>query len=125
MKLINPSECPPQNPSFSQASIATGRTVYLAGQIGMDPGTGTLAGDDVVAQTKQIFENVTCILAAAGSSLERVVKATIFITDLADWPEMNSVYAEYLSGHAPPKSTVEVSGLALGARVEIEFTAEA
>lgn len=123
MKLVNPPECPPQNPSYSQASISGG-TVHVAGQIGIDPGSGRLVADDIAAQTEQIFRNAACVLAAAGSDLARVLKVTIFLVDLAEWPVMNEVYLRRFAGHAPPKSTVEVTGLALGARVEIEFVAE-
>ena len=123
MKLINPAECPSQNPSYSQASVS-GRTVYVAGQIGIDAVTGALVSDDVAAQTEQIFRNAACALEGAGSGLDRVVKVVIFMVDLADWPAMNEVYERRFAGHAPPKSTVEVRGLALGARLEIEFVAE-
>jgi 2-iminobutanoate/2-iminopropanoate deaminase len=123
MELVNPKSCPPQNPSFSQAAVS-GSTVYVAGQIGIDPRSGDLVSSDIADQTKQVFENAATILAAAGSSLDKVVKVTVFIVDLAEWPPMNAVYEEAFAGHAPPKSTVEVSGLALGARVEIEFVAE-
>lgn len=125
MKLINPEKCPPQNQSFSQASVASGATIYVSGQIGIEPETGKLAADDIAGQTRQIFRNLECILEEAGSSLEKVVKTTIFIVDLQEWGEMNEVYGEFFGSHAPPKSTVEVSRLALGARVEIEFMAEA
>lgn len=123
MKLINPSECPPVNPSYSQASVS-GSTVYVAGQIGVDAASGRLVSGGVAAQTEQIFRNAICALEGAGSSLSRVVKVSIFMVDLADWPIMNEVYERHFAGHAPPKSTVQVSGLALGARVEIEFIAE-
>lgn len=122
MKLINPAECPPQNPSYSQASVS-GDAVYVAGQIGIDA-AGALVSDDVADQTEQIFRNAVCALEGAGSGLDRVVKVTIFMVDLADWPAMNEVYERRFAGHAPPKSTVQVSGLALGARLEIEFVAE-
>lgn len=124
MRLVNPPDCPPQNPSYSQAAIV-GSTVYLAGQIGVDPASGALVGDDVVAQTEQLFLNASAILAAAGTSLSRVVRATVFMTDLRDWAAMNEVYQRRFGHHAPAKTTVQVCALALGARVEIEFTAEA
>ncbi len=123
MKLLNPATCPPQNPTYSQAAVS-GATVYVAGQIGIDPTTGELVAPDVTAQTERIFLSAETILEAAGSGLDRVVKVTIFMVDLAEWGAMNAVYQRFFAGHAPPKSTVEVSGLALGARVEIEFTAE-
>jgi 2-iminobutanoate/2-iminopropanoate deaminase len=123
LKLVNPAECPPQNPTYSQAAVS-GSTVYVAGQIGIDPSSGQLVSDDIGAQTEQIFRSAACVLEAAGSALSRVVKVSIFIVDLAEWAAMNEVYQRFFGGHAPPKSTVEVSALALGARVEIEFVAE-
>ncbi|MEX2534592.1 MAG: Rid family hydrolase [Trueperaceae bacterium] len=74
MKLINPVKCPPQNPSFSQASVTSGATVYVSGQIGIEPATGKLAADDIAGQTERIFRNLQCILEEAGSCLEKVVK---------------------------------------------------
>lgn len=124
MKLVNPDACPPQNPSYSQAAVSGG-TVYLAGQIGIDPASGRLVSPDVAAQTERIFDSAATILEAAGSGLDRVIRVTVFMVDLGEWPAMNEVYGRHFAGHAPPKSTVVVSGLALGARVEIEFTAEA
>jgi 2-iminobutanoate/2-iminopropanoate deaminase len=98
--------------------------VYLAGQIGIEPNSGELVSADVADQTERIFLSAATILEAAGSSLHHVIKVTIFMVDLAEWGAMNAVYQRFFAGHAPPKSTVEVSSLALGARVEIEFTAE-
>lgn len=126
MRLVNPPDCPPQNPTFSQAAVSNSpATVYLAGQVGVDPATGALAGNDVSSQTEQVFRNARVILAAAGTSLSRVVRVTIYMTDLGEWAAMNEVYQRHFGEHAPPKTTVQVSALALGARVEIEFTAEA
>lgn len=122
MRLVNPPDCPPQNPSYSQAAIV-GSTVYVAGQIGIDAASGALVADDVGAQTERIFANTRHILAAAGTSLDRVVRVTIFLTDMREWHAMNEVYLRQFGNHAPPKTTVQVSALALGARVEIEFTA--
>lgn len=122
MRLINPPDCPPQNPSFSQAAVSGG-IVYVAGQIGIGQG-GQLAGPDVRAQTRQKFANAAYVLANAGSSLDRTVRVTVYMVDLGEWAEMNEVYVEEFAGHAPPKTTVQVSGLALEARLEIEFTAE-
>jgi len=123
MELVNPTDCPPQNPSYSQAAVSRG-TVYVAGQIGIDPESGQLVSGDIGEQTERIFDSATRILEAAGSGLDRVVRVGVFITDLGDWSAMNDVYVRRFGSHAPPKSTVEVSALALGARVEIEFTAE-
>lgn len=123
MQRIDPPDCPPQNPSYSQAMVS-GSTVYVAGQIGIDPTSGALVGDDVASQTERIFQSLEVILAAAGSAFDRIVKVTVYLVDLADWPAMNEVYLRHLGRHAPPKTTVEVRGLALGARVEIDVTAE-
>lgn len=123
MKLVNPAECPPQNPTYSQAAVS-GATVYVAGQIGIDPSSGQLVSDDIGAQTERIFRSAACVLEDAGSALAKVVKVSIFMVDLGEWAAMNEVYQRFFAGHAPPKSTVIVSGLALGARVEIEFVAE-
>ena len=108
---------------FSQA-IRTGRFVFTSGQLPIDPKTGNLVNGDIRAQTRQVLENIRAILAAAGCSLEDVVKATIFITDMGDFTAVNEEYASYFNqGDKPARSTVEVSGLAKGAKVEIEAIA--
>ena len=122
MKLVNPAACPPQNPTYSQAAVS-GEVVYMAGQIGIGP-DGALVAPDVGAQTRRIFQNAKVVLEEAGSSLSRLLRVTVYLVDMADWAAMNAAYQEAMAGHAPPKTTVQVSGLALGARVEIEFTAE-
>jgi 2-iminobutanoate/2-iminopropanoate deaminase len=122
MELVNPKDCPPQNPSYSQAAVSGG-TVWVAGQIGIDPTSGHLVSDDVAEQTERIFRSARAILAAAGTGLDRVVRVAVFLVDLDDWAAMNDVYGRHFAGHAPPKSTVVVRELALGARVEIEFVA--
>jgi 2-iminobutanoate/2-iminopropanoate deaminase len=122
MRLINPESCPPVNPSYSQASVWNG-LVFVAGQIGVDPNTGRLVSDEVGRQTEQLFENLGLILVASNSTLRQTLRVTVYLVDLADWADMNRVYARYFGDHAPPKTTVVVSELALGARVEIEITA--
>jgi 2-iminobutanoate/2-iminopropanoate deaminase len=97
--------------------------VYLSGQIGNVPGTRQLADTGVAGQTRQVFENVKALLASAGSSLDRVVKCTVFLVDIRDYAKMNEVYATYFPKDPPARSTVAGSGLALGARVEIECIA--
>jgi len=95
----------------------------LAGQIGNTPGTRQLADTGVAGQTRQALENIKSVLAAASSSLERVVKCTVFLTNIADYQAMNAVYATYFPKDPPARSTVAGTGLALGARVEIECIA--
>jgi 2-iminobutanoate/2-iminopropanoate deaminase len=103
--------------------VRVGNIVYLSGQVGNRPGTRELADTGVAGQTRQTLENIKTLLAAAGSSLERVVKCTVFLVDIRDYARMNDVYATYFPKDPPARSTVAGSGLALGARVEIECLA--
>src|SRR5438128_1269430 len=107
---------------FSSA-VRVGNLLYLSGAIGNVPGTRQLADTGITGQTRQAFENIKTVLAAAGSSLERVVKCTVFLLDIKDYAAMNAVYATYFPKDPPARSTVAGSGLALGARVEIECIA--
>src|SRR5712691_10460209 len=103
---------------FSSA-VRVGNLLYLSGAIGNTPGTRQLADTGIAGQTKQAFENIKTVLAAAGSSLKRVMKCTVFLLDIKDYAAMNAVYATYFPKDPPARSTVAGSGLALGARVEI------
>lgn len=107
---------------YSQA-IRTGQFVYTAGQIALDPATGKMLADDITVQTERVLQNLRAILEAAGSSLEHVVKTTVFLQDMGEFSAMNSVYARHFGNNPPARSTVEVAGLPLGARVEIEAVA--
>jgi len=107
---------------FSSA-VRVGNVLYLSGQIGNKPGTRELADTGVAGQTRQTLENIKVVLGHAGSSLERVFKCTVFLSDIADYGKMNDVYASYFPKDPPARSTVAGSGLALGARVEIECLA--
>ncbi len=107
---------------FSSA-VRVGNMLYLSGQIGNLPGTRQLADTGIAGQTRQSLENIKATLAYAGSSLERVVKCTVFLANIADYAAMNAVYASYFPKDPPARSTVAGSGLALGARVEIECLA--
>ncbi len=108
---------------YSQA-IKSGSLVYTAGQVGLDPRTGKLVGDGVAEQARQVLENLSAILGAAGASLGEVVKTTVFLTDMGDFAALNEVYKGYFSGDRPPaRSTVQVAALPLGALVEIECVA--
>lgn len=106
---------------YSQA-IVVGEMVYCSGQIGLDPLTGRLA-DGPAAQARQCMANLGAVLAAAGSSLAGVVKTTVFLTDMADFPEVNAAYALSFPSDPPARSTVAVAALPLGARVEVEAVA--
>lgn len=107
---------------YSQA-VAVGGMIYSAGQIALHPDTMELVGSDVVAQTKQVFANLEAVLEAAGSSLARVVKTTVYLADMADFPAMNEVYAARFGDHRPARSTVAVKTLPKNARVEIDLIA--
>jgi 2-iminobutanoate/2-iminopropanoate deaminase len=107
---------------FSPA-IRVGNMLYLSGQLGIVPGTPQLADTGITGQTRQALENVKALLDYSGSSLERVVKCTVFLSDIRDFAAMNAVYTTYFPKDPPARSTVAASGLALGARVEIECMA--
>lgn len=103
-------------------AVRAGDWVVLAGQVGLDPATGTLV-DGVAAQTRQALANVAGILGDCGASLADVARAGVFLADMADFAAMNEVYAEAFAGHRPARTTVAVAGLPLGARVEIDVLA--
>ena len=107
---------------FSSA-VRVGDMIYMSGQIGNLPGTRELASGGVAGETRQTLENIKGVLEYAGSSMDRIVKCTVFLVDIADYPAMNEVYASYFGADPPARSTVAGSGLALGARVEIECLA--
>lgn len=107
---------------YEQAIRANG-WVFTAGQIPIDPKTGNLVEGGIASQTRQVLENLKGILAASGSSLEKVVKATVFLKDMADFAAMNEVYAEYFGDSKPARSTVAVAALPRGALVEIDLVA--
>ncbi|MDX2163489.1 MAG: RidA family protein [bacterium] len=108
---------------YSQAIIANG-LVFVAGQIPLIPGTKDIVDGDISAQTARVLDNIRAILEAAGSDMAKVVKATVFLTDLADFAAMNAVYATYFTDVPPARSTVQVAGLPrAGVRVEIEVVA--
>ena len=107
---------------YSQAIVANG-FVFTAGQLALDPETMRLVEGDITAQTEQIMQNLTAVLAAAGTSFERVVKTTCFLADLNDYPAFNAVYGRYLGTNPPPRSTVQVARLPLGSLVEVECIA--
>lgn len=109
---------------FSTA-VRVGNMIYLSGQVGVVPGSRQLAPGGVGPETRQTLENIKRVLEHAGSSLDRVVKCTVFLQDIADYAAMNQVYATFFPKDPPARSTVAGSGLALGARVEIECMAVA
>ena len=113
---------PFQGAPYNQA-IRVGDLVFVAGQLGVSPESSELAGAGVAEQTEQIMRNMAAILGAAGSGLDRLVKTTVFLTDLADFGAMNEVYAAHVGDRPPARSTVQIAGLPSGALVEIEAIA--
>lgn len=107
---------------YSQA-IRMGNLVFTSGQIALDPNTGKLVEGDVVAQTDQVMSNLQAVLAAASTDLSRVVKTTVFLQNMSDFPVFNQAYAKYFPNSPPARSTVEVAKLPLGGLVEIECVA--
>lgn len=107
---------------YSQA-IRVDHSVFAAGQVGLDPATGRLVDGGIIAQTRQALQNLLAVLEAAGTSLDNVVKTTVFLTDLDDLGHINEVYAEFFPDRPPARSTVQVVRLPLDALVEIEAIA--
>ena len=112
---------PFQGAPYNQA-IRVGELVFVAGQLGLKPGETTIAGD-IAAQTEQALTNLAAVLEAAGSSMENLVKTSVFLQDLGDFAAMNEVYARHVGERPPARSTFEVAKLPAGALVEIEAIA--
>ena len=112
----------PPNGIFSPA-IVIGDLVYTSGQIGVDSKTGQIVEGGIEAQTEQVFRNLEAVLTAAGSSMEHVVKATVFLADMNDYNTMNELYKKHFKGDPPARSTVQVARLPRDARIEIEVVA--
>jgi 2-iminobutanoate/2-iminopropanoate deaminase len=121
-KIIHTDKAPQAIGPYSQA-IRTESMVYTAGQIGLDPATMEIVSGEVEAETRQVLNNLKQVLEAANSGLNYVVKTTVFLRDMADFPKMNAVYAEFFPENPPARSTVAVAALPKGVAVEIEAIA--
>ncbi|MCA9972012.1 MAG: RidA family protein [Anaerolineales bacterium] len=121
-EIIHTSNAPGAVGPYSQG-VRVGQFVYTAGQVAIDPATGTLLADDISIQTEQVMKNLTAVLHAAGTDLAHVVKTTVFLKDMAEFQAMNAVYGRFFPANPPARSAVQVSALPLGARVEIEAVA--
>lgn len=121
-ETISTDKAPKAIGPYEQA-IKVGDFVYTAGQIPIDPKTGNLIAGTIAEQTRQVLENLKAVLEAAGSSLDKVIKATVFLKNMADFAALNEVYGEYLGKAKPARSTVAVADLPRGALVEIDLVA--
>jgi 2-iminobutanoate/2-iminopropanoate deaminase len=122
VEFVSTAQAPKAIGPYSQATVVNG-LIYTAGQIALDPATTEVVAGDVPEQTERVMQNLRAILEAAGSSLSKVVKTTVFLTDMADFAAMNEVYARAFGEHRPARSTVAVAGLPRGVKVEIEVVA--
>jgi len=122
MRIIATDAAPKAIGPYSQA-IAIDGFVFTAGQVALDPKSGELVGRTTAEQTEQVFANLKAVLAAAGTSLANVVKTTVYLADMADFAQMNEVYAKHFGSHKPARSTVQAAGLPKAARVEIDVIA--
>lgn len=123
MKAVSTGDAPAPVGPYSQA-IVHGGLVYASGQIPLDPRSGALVEGEIEAQTERVLENLAAVLSAAGSGLDRVLRTTIYVTDLALFARVNAVYARAFSGDPPPaRATVQVAALPLGAQIEIDAIA--
>ncbi|TKB27165.1 RidA family protein [Desulfopila sp. IMCC35006] len=119
-KVISTTQAPSAIGPYSQA-IATESLLFISGQLPIDPVSGRMLDGDIGAKTRQIITNATAIAKEAGTDLSRVVKTTIFLTNLGDFQEVNSAYGSFFADSPPARSTVQVAALPLGANIEIEF----
>jgi len=123
LQAVKTEQAPIPRGPYNQA-VRVGDTIYVAGQMAIDPATNALVEGDAAAQARQVFENIKAIVEAAGSSLDRVVKTTIFLADVDDFAAINAVYAEYFTGTLPARSTVAVAALpGGGAKLQVDAIA--
>lgn len=121
-QIIATDQAPRAIGPYSQAVLSNG-LAFLSGQIPLDPATGQIVEGDIAAQTERVLENLKAVLAAGGSSLAQVLKTTVYLKDMAEFPRMNEVYARYFPENPPARATVEVARLPRDVRVEIDAIA--
>jgi 2-iminobutanoate/2-iminopropanoate deaminase len=125
MELINDAPNAPKavGPYSQAVKLPAQGLIFCSGQIPIDPAAGKITAEDVEGQTRQVFANIRAVLATQGLDLQDVVKATVFLQSMADFPKINPLYEAEFAGHKPARSTVAVAGLPLGALIEIEVIA--
>ncbi|BBO75382.1 reactive intermediate/imine deaminase [Desulfosarcina widdelii] len=122
LSTVKTDKAPAAIGPYSQAVVAS-PFVFVSGQLGMDPATGDLVGEDLESQASQALENLRQILTAAGSSMEKVTAVEVYLTDMGRFADFNAIYAKYFSARPPARAVIEVSALPKGACVEIKCTA--
>ncbi len=121
-QVVNTDQAPAAIGPYSQA-LKVGEMVFVSGQIPIDPATGDIVQGDIKAQTRQVLTNLNAVLTAAGSSLEKTVKTTVYITNMDEFSQVNEVYGEFFTDQPPARACVEVSRLPKGVAVEIDAIA--
>ena len=121
-KILHSNNAPAAIGPYSQA-VQAGDTIYVSGQLPVDPATGEFAGDDIASQTKQSLENIRAVLASAGADMANIVKTTVFLKDMKEFGAMNEVYAKYFPADCPARAAIQIGCLPKDARVEIEAVA--
>ena len=122
MRSISTDQAPGPRGHYSQAIVHNG-LVFTAGQLPIDPTTGSLAGESIEEQTQQVLENVATVLSAAGATLENVIKVTVYVPDMAFWSGVNEVYAKFFGDHKPARSVVPTRALHDDAKIEVDVVA--
>lgn len=122
MDYLHTDDAPAALGPYSQA-IRCGEWLFTSGQVGIDPATGKLVPGGFEAEARRVFTNLAAVLESAGCGFHDVIKATVFVQDLADFPKLNAIYGEAMGDHRPSRSTVEVAALPAGALVEIDLVA--
>lgn len=121
-EIVSTDKAPPAVGPYSQA-VKWGNFIFVSGQIPLDPSTGELTGDNIESQTIQVIKNLEAVLAAGGSSLEKIVKTTLFIKDMNDFSKVNEIYSSFFKSNPPARSTVEIARLPKDSKIEIEAIA--
>lgn len=123
-EIINTDKAPKAIGPYSQA-VRVGDLIFVSGQIPLDPETGSVVAGDIDIQTERVLNNISGVLEAAGSSMEEIVKTTVYLKDMADFPKFNESYARFFAENPPARATVEVSRLPKDVRIEIDAIAVA
>jgi len=123
-KTVSTNEAPAAIGPYSQA-VRSGRFLFCSGQIPLDPKSGEIVSGDIAAQTRRVLDNIAAVLRAEGLTFDNVVKTTVFLTDLGDFQTVNEIYGSYFKEEPPARSTVQISALPKGAKLEIEVIAAA